>query len=127
MSKKAKIRVKTPVGTSEEKDIEDIVMQGESISSIMCSTSIDKMARDCPLEPHKYKNAVDIPQMSFVDDVIDINKCGKKTQEMNTYTVNEVSKRRLQLSEDKCVRMHINSKRSSAKNKCKAVYIDAWK
>ena len=79
MNKKAKIRDKTPVGTSEEKNIEDIVMQGESISSIMSSTTIDKMAKDCPLEPPKYKDVVDVPQMSFVDDVININKCGKKT------------------------------------------------
>ena len=61
--------------------------------------------------------------MSFVDDIVDFIKCGKETSDMNEYTVKEESKRRLQLSYDKCVRMHVTNKRKS-KNSCENLVID---
>ena len=41
-SKKAKIKVKTPVGNSNEANVEEIVMQGESVLSIMYTRSMDR-------------------------------------------------------------------------------------
>ena len=67
--------MKTPVGTTEEKEIEDIVMQGETLSSILCTNSMDLIAKECKLEEFTYKDNVKIPKIGFVDDVLDINKC----------------------------------------------------
>ena len=113
---------------SEKKEIRDTIMQGETVSSIQCTTSIDKISRDCPIEVYKYREVVAIPKMSFVDDIVDVNKCGKETLKMNEYTAKEISKRRLQLSYDKCVRMHVKRKRKSKEDNsnCEKLVIDGW-
>ena len=67
-------------------------MQGESISSILCTSSVDKVAKDSTLETYIYKSVVDIPNLRFVDDIVDINKCGRETKEMNNYTRLEIKK-----------------------------------
>lgn len=127
ISKTANISVKTPVGISSSKEIEETIMQGETLSSILCTNSVDKIAKDCNLDPFKYKKDVDIPKMGFVDDILDINKCGKETKEMNEYTRTEINKRRLQLSATKCVRLHIKAKNSSETSNCESIAIDGWK
>ena len=129
LNKTAKIQVKTPVGLTDEKEVEDVIMQGETISSIVCTTTIDKVTRDCKLPPHKYKEAVDIPKLGFVDDILDITKCGEETENMNEYTTDSMNKRKLVLSKDKCVRMHISNKKTRKENDnvhCKPVHIDEW-
>ena len=71
MSKKATISIKTPVGVSDSKEINETIMQGETISSIFCTSSMDKVLKDCPLPPYKYRNEVDIPKLGFVDDTLE--------------------------------------------------------
>ena len=129
LSKRAKIVVKTPVGNSEEKDIEEVIMQGETLSGIICTNTMDKMSKDCKIEPLKYKKEVSIPKLGYVDDIADINECGDETVRMNTYTVKEIRERKLQLSTDKCARMHISGKtknKQTKNNNCKRVHIDKW-
>ena len=75
LSKKATIAIKTPVGVSNTKEIEETIMQGETVSSILCTSTVDKVAKDCPLPPIKYKKEVAIPKLGFVDDILDINRC----------------------------------------------------
>ena len=43
LSKNARISIKTPVGNSDEGDINDVIMQGETLSSILCTTTMAKM------------------------------------------------------------------------------------
>ena len=101
-------------------------MQGETISSILCTSTIDKVSKESPIETIKYKKEVDIPQLGFVDDVMDVKKCGKETVMMNEFTRSEINKRRLQFSADKCVRMHIQNKHNKNPKKCKDISIDGW-
>ena len=120
-SKEVEISVKTPVGITEKTRIHDIILQGETISSTVCTSSIDVIDKECDLEKFKYRKVIDIPKLSFVDDIADIAKCGKDTEEMNKYTVSEISKRKLQLAVDKTHRMHVGSKRD-----CYDVSLDEW-
>ena len=106
-SKQAKISIKTPVGMSEESLIKEIIMQGETFSSIMCTSTMDRISQECTLKPYKYREAVDIPKLGFVDDLVDIQPCGKETEEMNIFTNNQMNNRKLQCCIDKCHRMHI--------------------
>ena len=92
LSKKANISIKTPVGITKSKEIEENIMQGENLSSILCTTSVDKVAKDCPIASYKYKDFVDIPKMGFCDDLLDIKICGPETKEMNEYTKQEINK-----------------------------------
>ena len=126
LSKNNKISIKTPVGISDSKEIEDTIMQGETISSILCTSTMDKVSKESPIETIKYKKEVDIPQLGFVDDVMDVKKCGKETVMMNELTRSDINERRLQFSADKCVRMHIQNKHNKNPKKCKDIYIDGW-
>ena len=102
LTKSANISIKTPVGVTDEATIEKTIMQGETLSSVLCTATTGEMEKDCELEPYKYKNKVDIPKMRFVDDLLDITKCGEDTVKMNHYTNDEVNKCKMQLNKDKC-------------------------
>ena len=67
-SRKANIAIKTPVGVSESREIEDQVMQGETLSSILCTNSMGKISDDCKIEPFKYRGKVPVPKLGFVDE-----------------------------------------------------------
>ena len=105
LNKKAHIQIKTPVGVTDQKEINDIIMQGENISSIVCTTTIDKVSRDCKLKEFENKDKVKIPKLAFVDDMLDITKCGTATKEMNEYTTDALNKtvtEQGQMREDVC-------------------------
>ena len=102
-------------------------MQGETISSILCTSTVDKVAKKCTLNPFKYKKDIEIPKLGFVDDLLDINKCGVETKDMNIFTTTEINKRKMQFNGEKCVQMHIKSKKSSNGGKCQNVFIEGWK
>ena len=88
---------------------------------------MDKMSKDCKLEALKYKKVVTIPKLGYVDNIIDENQCGDATVKMNDYTIKEINERKLQLSTDKCARMHIGrktKKQTEGEHKCKNIYVD---
>ena len=51
--------------------------------------------------------------MGYIDDLLDINKCGKDIKEQHDFTVTELNKRKLQINHDKSARMHIKQKRKT--------------
>ena len=95
-------------------------MQGETLSSILCTCTIDKISNECDIENYKYRDSVKVPKLGFVDDLVDIQPCGDETKNMNDYTDLEVSKRKLQCGKDKCSRMHVGKQ-----NTCEEIYIDS--
>ena len=121
-SKEVEICVKSPVGVTEKGVIRDIILQGETVSSIICTSSVDLMSKQCPLEVYKYREVVDIPKLSFVDDIADVTKCGKSAKDMNEFTSIEISKRKLQLATDKCQKVHVGREQ-----KCAELTKDEWK
>ena len=125
MSTGNKISIKTQVGFNEQSEIEDTIMQGETISSTLCTATMGQIEKDCELKPFQYKNEVEIPKMGFVDDTLDINKCGKEAKDMNKYTNDEINKRKLQLNQDKCKRIHV-SKNKTIRRTCEDLHIDSW-
>ena len=62
----ANIRIKTPAGNSEAKDVENIIMQGETVSSILCTSSLDTISKESPVETLKYRDKVEIPKLGYV-------------------------------------------------------------
>ena len=123
-SKVAKIQVKTPNGLTEVREIYNIILQGETFSSLLCTSSLDLMSKECELPTYMYRNILKIPKLSFVDDSCDISYCGKSTQVLNSYTRKEVNTRKLQFADDKCHRLHIS--KGKATQKCSEIYIDKW-
>ena len=124
MTKKASIKVKTPVGISDEETVEDIIMQGETLSSILCTSTVGQIEKECNLDTFKYREEVEVPKMSFVDDILDVTECGKDTVEMNEYTRTKINERKLQLNAEKCVKMHIDKRTDHTCND--ELKIDVW-
>ena len=91
LSKSATISIKTPVGTTEKKMIEDIIMKGETLSSISCTLSMDRISKESKKETFEYRNSVRIPKMGFIDDLLDLNKCGKQIKEQHHFSTTKLN------------------------------------
>ena len=82
------IAVRTPVGKTESGDIKNVVIQGDVFGPMLCSKQVDMFGKEC-LEDRKYtysyKEEVEIPPLSMVDDVLCISECGFKTAMVNSY------------------------------------------
>ena len=109
--KYAKIAVKTPIGITERRSINNKIKQGEIYSSILRASTIDKISQNCNISPYLYRESVSIPKLGFIDNVVDINVCGNNSKLMNTYTNDEMNRRKLKLNVDKCHKMHIGTKK----------------
>ena len=101
IGQKASIAIKTPIGISDKSEVNNKIMQGENFSSILCTSTLDIISKTCPIEPYTYRKSVKIPKAGFLDDLLDITYCGIHTQQMNCYTNEEISKRKLHFSVDK--------------------------
>ena len=64
--------------------------------------------------------------MGFVDDILDMNKCGKDIKNMHEETVDQINKRKLQVNTGKSVRIHVGGKTNSGKSCCEDLYVDEW-
>ena len=64
-------------------------MQGSVFGSLKCSVQVDSLGRDLlSLEKapalYRYKDCVDVPPLSFVDDCLGVSECGEQTFELNS-------------------------------------------
>ena len=50
LSKTARISIKTPVGTTDDAEIEDVIMQGETLSSISCTSTMNIISKESKVE-----------------------------------------------------------------------------
>ena len=58
---------------------------------------------------YKYRDCVKIPALSSVDDILSVTECGPSSVKMNAYVQSKVDTKKLELSDTKCVKMHIGS------------------
>ena len=86
MNETCNIAVKTPVGTTERFKMDRIEMQGTKFSNIKCSIQIDTLGKECYNSGEGlfiYKNAVYVPPLGMIDDIVSFAKSGSdaiKTQ-----------------------------------------------
>ena len=115
-NKTAQIAVKTASGTTERIAIQNKIMQGTIWAGLMCTTTMDKLGKEIYADPtlvYKYRGSVDVPPLEMVDDVISASKCGPTTVAPNASVNSFVERKKLKLSADKCVRIHIGNKSSN--------------
>ena len=55
---------------------------------------------------------VDIPPLSFIDDIIGISECGQKAIEMNSFINSKIEMKRLIFSDSKCYQIHVGKENS---------------
>ena len=61
---------------------------------------------------YKYRRCVPIPPMSLIDDILAVTVCGVDSLVLNAAVQSKIDTRRLTLSKDKCVKMHIGEESS---------------
>ena len=109
----ANIAVKTPFGLSDRENIQNVIMQGGVFGSIMCTTSIDNLAKEVYNRPellYKYKGVANVPPLLMVDDILTISKCSATASALNV-TVNDfIESKKLKLNHKKCSVIHVGKK-----------------
>ena len=122
----AKIAVKTPYGITERRSISNVVMQGTVWGSLFCTATMDKLGKliyENEELMYKYKNAVNIPSLGMVDDILSIQKCSTDTVKINAVINAFIESKKLTLSKSKCNRIHISKRANKSVNECHVVKV----
>ena len=115
-----KIVVKTPCGVTDMFEMQKIILQGSVFGPIKCSVQMDTLGKDALQTGkgiYKYKDAVDIPSLAMIDDVLGISTCGDASIELNAMINAKMESKKLRLSADKCCKIHV-----CKKNQCVLKY-----
>ena len=127
-NKNNSIAVKTPSGEiSRRENIKENLMQGEVMAPLISSNLVDKFGKEClEKKEHLYlfKEKVEIPPLSQVDDLILISECGYKTTKMNSFIKSRTNMTKLYFGADKCKKIHVGKTKNEAF--CKNLEVDGW-
>ena len=110
----AQVAIKTKSGTTKRVSISDAIMQGTVWGSLCCTSTMDKLGKlaySMPEVLYDYKG-VPIPPLGMVDDILtvtNVNMTAKMNKIVNTF----IEHKKLRLSHEKCVRIHIGKGHSS--------------
>ena len=121
------IVVKTPVGNTTKESIKNVVIQGDVFGPMLCSKQVDMFGKECVEEnkyTYLYKEEVQIPPLSMVDDIICISGCGFRSVMINSYLRCKSSSKKLQFGPGKCKKIHIGKQHENFK--CHPVFVDSW-
>ena len=86
LDKHCAVKVRTPVGLTEEFILREIIAQGSVNSCLKASVQVDSLGRDCLSDPeglglYRYKGVIEVPPLALVDDVISVSECGIQSVE----------------------------------------------
>ena len=110
------VAVKTALGLTERVNIPNIVQQGGTWGSMLCSNTVDtigKKCRDRGEHCYYYKKTARILPLGFVDDINGIAKCGMDSIALNTFITTQIELKRLKFhvpdkqGKTKCHKLHI--------------------
>ena len=85
---KCRIIVKNPVGATDMFNLSRIVLQGSVFGPLKCSVQMDTIGREflrTGFGIFKYKDAVDIPSLAMIDDILGMNFCGDASIEFFSF------------------------------------------
>ena len=127
MNKSVNIAVRTPVGKTNRKNIKNAITQGDIFGSLLCSKQVDTFGQEC-LAMNKYtymyRDEVEIPPLSMVDDLLCVSECGFKTTMSNAFLTLKTDTKKLQFGAKKCKKMHVG--KTYEKYKCQDLKVDRW-
>ena len=101
-------------------------MQGENLAPLECSVQVDMIGKECLKEKKNlyfYRNSVEIPPLSMVDDLLSLSKCGLESVRTNAFINAKSNMKRFQFGESKCHKIHVGKKNTN----CPSLWIDKWK
>ena len=127
MNKNVNIAVRTPVGKTDRRNIHNAITQGDIFGSLLCSKQVDTFGQEA-LAMNKYtymyRDEVEIPPLSMVDDLLSVSECGFKTTMSNAFLTLKTDTKKLQFGAKKCKKMHVG--KSHEKYKCQDLKVDKW-
>jgi hypothetical protein len=113
-NKKCDIAIKTPVGLTQRKEVNEVIMQGGIFGGLQCALQTDLLGKEC-LETgnstYKYKESLDIPPLGYIDDVAGMSQCNVDSIKLNVKTEETIKSKKLKLNEEKCHIMHIGKQK----------------
>ena len=101
-----------PNSETQRTNIPDIIAQGGSQSSIICSLQVDDIGREAVNRDelmYVYRDKVKIAPLSMVDDVLGIAKCGADSVILNSFINSKFEAKKLTLNETKCHKIHVGN------------------
>ena len=108
-NRNVELSIKSAFGKTERKSLKEIEMQGSVMGPIKASVQIDSIGKDCiekNVNLFKYKNLVDVPPLSFIDDILAFSKCGQPSVKLNCFLNGKIQSKRLWFSDTKCHHIH---------------------
>ena len=96
-------------------DVQDVIMQGTVWSSLMCTSSLDRLNKIILSEEelqYHYKGDKNVPIgiRGMVDDTLGVSKCGSTSVHLNSIINSFIESQRLTLSGEKSVVIHVGKK-----------------
>jgi hypothetical protein len=113
--------VKTPVGPTKQFKLEEVIFQGSVFGPIKCVAQVDSLGRDQLSNSeesdmlYKYRNVINIPALSYIDDILGLSKCGSPSLELNAAINAKVESKKLYFNQDKCYSIHIAHPKNNSK------------
>ena len=127
-NKEVKVAIKTPNGLTDRVAMKEIILQGDVLGPIECSVTVDTFGRECMEEDkhlYLYKDEVQVPILTIVDDALAISECGYKTNMLNSFINTKTNIKKLQYGVKKCFKMHVG--KTCVKEICPDLHVDGWK
>ena len=110
------VAVNTAVGLTDRVNIKNIVQQGGTWGSLLCSNSIDSVCRKASSRSEHiyfYKNKAPVFILGMVDDILGVSKCGSKSEDMNNFINTQIEMKKLSF----------HTPDINGKSKCKVLHI----
>ena len=101
-------------------------MQGENLAPMECSVQVDTFGKECLTEKKylfHYRDSVEIPPLSMVDDLLCVSSCGLDTVLLNSFIKAKSNMKKLQFGEKKCHKIHVGCDQTL----CPSLTVDRWK
>ena len=113
MNERCRVSVKTPVGTTEEFELNNIEMQGTVPAPLKCASQMDGLGKKCYSNKkylYKYNESCCIPSLGMIDDTFMASRCGIQSVQMNALINTFIEGKKLYFNTKKCYVMHLGPK-----------------
>ena len=111
-NRNVQVAIKVNGELTRRADVQDVVMQGTVWSSLMCTSSLDRLNKIIMSQEelqYHYKGDKNVPIgiRGMVDDTLGVSKCGSTAVQLNSVVNSFIESQRLTLSGEKSVVIHV--------------------
>ena len=119
--------VNTPNGLTERQNLSNVLLQGDTWSSMLASIQVDNICKEIESlnYGYQYKGVLPVSVLAMVDDMIAVTNAGYRAQQMNVVMNVKSAEKRLQFGVSKCKSMLIGKNSEQAINN--PIFVDKWK